>query len=132
MSAGVALTVDPLRSVSKVTCPCRVPELISRSPGCVSWQRLHSIQYRFSRKLPLDAAVLIDNAGSLRGRTEANLIETFIKKKDECAHLMLNTAACVYETKAFYVLMLLELTDKWKTTKEKTPSKGNRQVNFCS
>lgn len=31
---------------------------------------------------------------------------------------MLNTAACVCETKAFYVVMLLELTDKWKTTKE--------------
>lgn len=31
---------------------------------------------------------------------------------------MLNAAACVYETKAFYVLMLLELTDKWKPTKE--------------
>lgn len=35
MSIGVALTFDPLWSISKVTCPCRVPELISRSPGCV-------------------------------------------------------------------------------------------------
>lgn len=35
-----------------------------------------------------------------------------------CAHLMLNTAACVYESKVFYVVMFLELTDKWKTTKE--------------
>lgn len=29
-------------------------------------------------------------------------------------HLMLNTAACVRETKAFYVAMLLELKDKWR------------------
>lgn len=77
---GVALTFDPLWSISKVARPSCIPELISRSPGCVSWQRLHSIQYRFGRKLPLDATVLIDKTGRLRGRTEANLVETFIIK----------------------------------------------------
>lgn len=38
---------------------------------------------------------------------------------------MLNTAASVYETRAFYVVMSLERADKQETTKEPPKTKKN-------